>query len=98
MLGGSVDAEKARDWGLVHEVVEDDALPATGRALAERLAKGPTLALGLIKREIAAAQSASFDESLRLEAACQGQAFNSRDFEEGVRAFTEKRKPVFSGE
>ncbi|OJJ12567.1 enoyl-CoA hydratase [Alphaproteobacteria bacterium AO1-B] len=97
MLGGSMDAETAKDWGLVHEVTEDGSLLDTATALAQRLASGPTVALGLIKREIAAAQSASLDESLRLEAACQSKAFNTQDFEEGVRAFGESRKPNFLG-
>ena len=97
MLGGSMDAETAKDWGLVHEVTDDEALLETATALAKRLAAGPTVALGLIKREIAAAQSTSLDDTLRLEAACQSKAFNTKDFEEGVRAFGENRRPNFLG-
>lgn len=97
MLGGSMDAQKAKDWGLVYDVTDDVALLDTATSLARRLASGPTVALGLIKKEIAAAQWASLDDSLRLEAACQSKAFNTRDFEEGVRAFGENRKPFFLG-
>lgn len=97
MLGGSMDAQTAKDWGLVHDVVEQENLMESATALARRLAAGPTVALGLIKREIAAAQTASLDDSLRLEAACQGKAFNTQDFEEGVRAFGDNRKPEFAG-
>jgi len=97
MLGGSVDADTARAWGLVHEVVEDDELAAAGRKLAAKLAAGPTVALGLIKRQIAMAQTATLDEALGAEATAQGRAFASSDFEEGVRAFGAKRKPAFQG-
>ncbi|MTH95912.1 enoyl-CoA hydratase-related protein [Roseibium sp. RKSG952] len=97
MLGGTIDAATAREWGLIHEVTEDEVLQETARNLAHRLATGPTVALGMIKRQIAAAQTASLDESLRIEAAFQGKAFKTRDFEEGVTAFAESRKPVFEG-
>jgi len=97
MLGGNIDAETAQQWGLVHKVVDDDALKDEALALAKRLASGPTVALGLIKREISAAQSSSLDEALRLEAASQSRAFATADFEEGVRAFGESRKPDFQG-
>jgi len=97
MLGGNLDAQTAHDLGLVYKLVDGDVLQEEATALAKRLASGPTLALGLIKREISTAQYSTLDEALRLEAACQGRAFASDDFEEGVRAFSENRKPQFSG-
>ncbi|MCP5367690.1 MAG: enoyl-CoA hydratase/isomerase family protein [Hyphomicrobiales bacterium] len=92
-----VDAETAVAWGLVWKVVDDDALMDEARALARRLAAGPTVALGLIKRELALSQSVSLEESLRFEAACQRQAFNTDDFMAGVRAFQRKTPPDFKG-
>jgi 2-(1,2-epoxy-1,2-dihydrophenyl)acetyl-CoA isomerase len=97
MLGGSIDAETAFDWGLAFNIVEDEELMADARKLAQRLASGPTRSLGLIKAEIEAARTASLEDSLRLEARSQHQAFNTDDFEEGVTAFTEKRKAEFKG-
>jgi len=93
----AIDAQTAKDWGLVWDVVEDDALMDEAMKLARRLATGPTVALGLIKRQIALAQTGSMADALRFEAACQGQAFKTDDFPEGVAAFQEKRKANFEG-
>ena len=93
----AIDAQTAKDWGLVWDVVEDDALMDEAMKLARRLATGPTVALGLIKRQIALAQTGSMADTLRFEAACQGQAFKTDDFPEGVAAFQEKRKANFEG-
>ncbi len=93
----AIDAKTAKDWGLVWDVVEDDALMDEATKLARRLATGPTVALGLIKRQIALAQTGSMADALRFEAACQGQAFKTDDFPEGVTAFQEKRKANFEG-
>jgi len=93
----AIDAQTAKDWGLVWDVVEDDALMDEATKLARRLATGPTVALGLIKRQIALAQTGSMADTLRFEAACQGQAFKTDDFPEGVAAFQEKRKANFEG-
>ena len=50
LLGERVPAAKALDWGLIHKVVADEELDAAAMALAERLAAGPTVALGLMRR------------------------------------------------
>jgi len=92
-----VPAETAADWGMIWEVVEDDALAAEALALAGRLADGPTLAFGLIKRALAASGANGLEAQLALEAELQGEAGASRDFREGVRAFLEKRAPDFEG-
>jgi 2-(1,2-epoxy-1,2-dihydrophenyl)acetyl-CoA isomerase len=93
-----IDAQTARDWGLIWDVVDDDKLMDEATALARRFATGPTVALGLIKQQVALAQTGSMAEALRFEAACQGQAFKTSDFPEGVTAFQEKRPPNFQGE
>lgn len=70
----------------------------TGTLFAySRLAKKPTIALGIIKREIRSSFSNKLDEQLALEARCQRTAGESEDYYEGVRALFEKRKPEFKG-
>lgn len=92
-----IDAETAKEWGLIWQVVDDDKLPDEATSLAQRLANGPSVALGLIKRQIAFAQGNGIADSLRFEAACQGQAFKTDDFMEGVKAFQENRPADFKG-
>lgn len=91
-------AEKAADWGMIWKAVEDDGLMTEAGALAESLAAGPTLGLGLTKRLIQSAAGNSLDAQLDMERDCQRTAGRSADYAEGVTAFLEKRKPVFRGQ
>ncbi|MFP1643064.1 2-(1,2-epoxy-1,2-dihydrophenyl)acetyl-CoA isomerase PaaG [Pontitalea aquivivens] len=91
-------AERAADWGLIWKAVDDDALLPEAAALAQSLAAGPTLGLGLTKRLIQAAATNSLDAQLDMERDCQRQAGRSADYAEGVTAFLEKRKPEFRGQ
>ena len=68
MLGERVPAAKALEWGMIHQVVADDVLDAVAFALAERLAAGPTVAFGLIRRATMAALESDFTTALRREA------------------------------
>jgi 2-(1,2-epoxy-1,2-dihydrophenyl)acetyl-CoA isomerase len=97
LLGERVPAEKALEWGLVHKVVPDAELEEAGMALATRLASGPTVALGLIRRGVAHALDTSYLEALNREASDQRRARGTADALEGGRAFLEKRAPIFRG-
>lgn len=97
MLGERVPAAKALDWGMIHRVVPDDALDAEAAALAERLAAGPTAALGLMKRGLAHALTVDYDAAMLREAENQRAARATADSNEGGRAFLEKRPAAFVG-
>lgn len=96
-LGEKITAQQAYDFGLVNRVVEDAELADQARAMALKLAAMPTKAIALTKRLLAAAWTATLDEQLENEAFLQFTAGNTADHREGVRAFLEKRKPVFTG-
>lgn len=97
LLGEKVQAAKALDWGMIHAVVADEALDAAAFALAERLAAGPTLAMGLIRRQIRGAYESDYATAMLHEAENQRRARGSADSLEGGLAFLQKRKPVFTG-
>jgi 2-(1,2-epoxy-1,2-dihydrophenyl)acetyl-CoA isomerase len=95
--GEPLSASEARDVGLVAAVLPADQLMTAVREAAERLAAAPTRAIGLAKRSINAAEDASLDESLALEAQLQELAGRTEDHAEGVAAFADKREPRFVG-
>jgi 2-(1,2-epoxy-1,2-dihydrophenyl)acetyl-CoA isomerase len=90
-------AAEALDWGIVTQVVPDDELAGTATALAERVAGGPTLAFGGVKRLVHASLEHTLDQHLALESEEMAKAGRSADGIEGVAAFAEKRAPEFRG-
>ncbi|MCB2076559.1 MAG: enoyl-CoA hydratase/isomerase family protein [Novosphingobium sp.] len=98
MLGDKLPAETAREWGMVYDVVEDEALLPAARALASRLARGPTRSYDMLRRAVRAGMEGSLSETLALERANQRTAGFTRDFAEGARAFLERRPARFCGE
>jgi 2-(1,2-epoxy-1,2-dihydrophenyl)acetyl-CoA isomerase len=98
MLGEAVDATRAEAWGMIWKTVDDAALLPEAEALTATLAKAPTGALAGMKRLFAVAGENSLDAQLDLERHEQAAAGRSADYTEGVRAFLEKRAPVFSRE
>jgi len=97
MLGERIPAEKALEWGLVSRVVEDEDLAAEAAALATNLARGPTVALGLIRRLARESGQRSLGEALAAERAAQREAGRTEDFRSAVMAFLQKRQPRFEG-
>jgi 2-(1,2-epoxy-1,2-dihydrophenyl)acetyl-CoA isomerase len=96
LLGEKIGADKAAEWGLIHKAMPDDALLPEAQALAERLAAGPTVALGLMRRNIALAMD-GYCDALNREAAAQRVAAGTGDAMEGAMAFLAKRKAAFRG-
>jgi 2-(1,2-epoxy-1,2-dihydrophenyl)acetyl-CoA isomerase len=98
MTGEKVMAPDALAMGMIYKVVPDESLDTESLALATRLADMPTKGLGLTKRLLNSSVYSSLEEQLENEAEVQAEAGQSRDFREGVQAFLEKRKPVFTGQ
>jgi enoyl-CoA hydratase/carnithine racemase len=97
MLGERVEADRALVYGLATEVVEDEALLDRARALAGRLARGPSLALAATKLLLSKEQDMGLAGALELEAMTQALLMTSEDHAEFYRAFTEGRDPRWRG-
>ncbi len=95
--GRDIGADEALRVGLVNRVVAPADLQSATSELAQMLAAAPTQAIGLIKRTLNRAVSCDLESTLDLEAKHQQTAQGTRDHEEGLRAFVEKRKPRFEG-
>jgi 2-(1,2-epoxy-1,2-dihydrophenyl)acetyl-CoA isomerase len=95
--GRRLSPEEAQAWGLVSEIVPVEALAERAAELAAQLAALPTRGIGMTKRLLDRAGSATLDEQLEWEAQLQAAATQSVDFNEGVQAFLEKREPSFQG-
>jgi 2-(1,2-epoxy-1,2-dihydrophenyl)acetyl-CoA isomerase len=95
--GRKLTAAEAHAWGLVSEVVEADAFAARVSEVAAQLAAMPTRGIGMTKRLIGHALTATLEQQLEREAELQTAATQTEDFKEGVAAFLEKRPPNFRG-
>ena len=96
LLGDTVDAMEAQRIGLVARVFPNAEFAARAREIAERVAGAPR-GIGLIKRAVNHANLPALESDLEYEAHLQEIAGRSADYDEGVRAFLEKRAPVFTG-
>jgi enoyl-CoA hydratase/carnithine racemase len=96
-LSERLDARRCEAFGLVNRVVPDDQLRSVALELAKQLADGPPVALGYIKDNLDHALTSDLLISMDLEAEHMVRAARTSDHSEAVRAFVEKRKPVFHG-
>jgi enoyl-CoA hydratase/carnithine racemase len=97
LLGDEITPAEAVAMGLASRVVEDDQLPSEASALAQRLATGPTLALGATKILLGRELDMDLASSIELEAFTQALLMTSEDHAEFYRAFTGKRPPQWTG-
>jgi 2-(1,2-epoxy-1,2-dihydrophenyl)acetyl-CoA isomerase len=97
LLGEKISGDQAADWGLIYKCVEDGDLMTEARALATKLASGPSLAIGIMRQNIATALEMDYASALLREAEGQRIAGASADAMEGGLSFLQKRKPVFTG-
>jgi 2-(1,2-epoxy-1,2-dihydrophenyl)acetyl-CoA isomerase len=97
LLGERVSAEQALAWGMISRVVDDEALATEALTLAVRLAQGPTVALGLIRRMARDAEQLPLSDALAAERVAQERAGESADFKGAVIAFLQKQQPKFGG-
>jgi 2-(1,2-epoxy-1,2-dihydrophenyl)acetyl-CoA isomerase len=96
-LGDRFDACRAMELGLINRIVPAETLAAEAMGLALRLAAGPTHAYARTKALLQATLGDGFDAQLRRETESFAACAATEDFAEGVRAFLEKRAPVFTG-
>jgi 2-(1,2-epoxy-1,2-dihydrophenyl)acetyl-CoA isomerase len=96
-LGDIIDSGTALSLGLVNRVVDDEALREETAALAQRIAEGPRIAFGYMKKNLFAAETEPLAAVLDMEAVHQARTAMTEDHLEAARALVEKRRPVFRG-
>ncbi|HGG06240.1 MAG TPA: 2-(1,2-epoxy-1,2-dihydrophenyl)acetyl-CoA isomerase [Aliiroseovarius sp.] len=97
LFGDRVSGRQAADWGMIWEAVPEDDFDAHWRARAAYLANGPTAAFERVKTALRYTYDNDLEAQLKLEARLQGECGRTRDFQEGVLAFLEKRDAKFEG-
>jgi enoyl-CoA hydratase/carnithine racemase len=96
--GRTMSAAEGERWGFWNSLHDAQALDAAARALAERLAAGPTFAHGITKTQLAQEWTMGLEQAIEAEAQAQAICMQTRDFERAYRAFVSKEKPVFAGD
>lgn len=97
-LGEVIDAKTALDLGLVNKVVPLDQLKEATMEIARKLCKKPPFSLRMAKEALNAAWSTSLEKGMQIETDGWAMTYGTKDQKEGMTAFLEKRKPVYTGE
>lgn len=97
MLGDKIGAQEAERLGMIYKYVPSEEFQDTIQKLALKMAQMPTKALGFIKKTLNQSLTNNLEQQLALESKYQIEAASSEDYQEGVAAFIEKRKPNFRG-
>lgn len=98
MLGDKVGAQEAQEMGMIYKAFDDDSFVEESMKIASKLAKMPTKGIGLTKRALNLSMISDLTTQLKVEEELQTIAGQTHDYNEGVAAFLEKRKPNFKGE
>jgi 2-(1,2-epoxy-1,2-dihydrophenyl)acetyl-CoA isomerase len=96
-MGTKVKAKEAQALGMINSVVEAGRLDEQVKTYTDYFAKAPTRSIGLIKKMLNKSATSTLEQMLEYEAYCQEIAGMTSDYQEGVAAFLEKRKPGFTG-
>ena len=97
LFADKISASQAADWGMIYEAIAASEFDGHWRTRAASLAKGPTETYRHLKSAIRGSFENTLDEQLAIEAKLQGKCGQTRDFQEGVMAFLEKRPANFEG-
>jgi len=96
-FGEMFDANRALDLRIVNKVVPSDEVLSAAKEWAYKLAQKPPVALQMVKTAVNVGGNTDLESGLMIENACFGNAFSTQDRIEGLQAFVEKRKPVYTG-
>ena len=96
--GNMIAAEEAKQLGIVSYLAQPDELMASATTMARNFAAGPPIAIRMAKRSIYHNMECGLREALEFETFAQNICAGTADAKEGIKAFNEKREPVFSGE
>src|SRR4051795_1257651 len=94
--GRTMTTDEGLTWGFYNRIVDD--VHAEANALADSLAKGPTIAHAVTKRQLDAEWHVTIEQALEMEARAQARCMDTKDFKRAYEAFANKQKPVFQGD
>jgi enoyl-CoA hydratase len=97
LSGEQIDAKRAHEIGLVNRIFPPDQLLVETKKFARKLTGMPGFAVKMAKHAINFGYDLALDNALRIEMECCAQCFSTDDQKEGMKAFLEKRKPVYTG-